>query len=200
MKTENQFCGNPLCKTTNTPLWRKGWTDPSGKSITLCNSCGLLYRKGHFCQGCLQIYRESDQDNPENPWIGCDRCSRWVHKNCDSKISTLKEGESYICLTCQEGSLTEPNKKEKEVKKRKKSTGGQKKKKKSEEWVSIDQLELPLLEQEKVEVLDINREELEQNFKKNFADRDGSLLKLGSLCVIAELEMKMFETPCEINF
>ncbi len=30
----------------------------------------------------MQIYRESDADDSENPWLACENCSRWIHKKC----------------------------------------------------------------------------------------------------------------------
>lgn len=206
MKKENQFCGNHQCKTNQTPLWRKGWKDQSGKSVMLCNACGLHWKKGHFCQFCKQIYKENDNDDVKNPWVGCDRCFRWVHKDCDSSNIDLKSGEPYLCTICKENGdapLKLVDKGLKDVKKRKKSSGGQKKKKK-EDWVSIDQLELPNPEDQQkedliIEELKLNKEELEQVFLKSFADRDGEFFKIGSLCAIAELEMKLLEAQCGLN-
>jgi hypothetical protein len=80
MRRENQSCGNEKCRTSATPLWRKGWTTKEGKSVMLCNACGLHYKKGHFCQFCHQIYKESESDDKENPWIGCERCKFFFKK------------------------------------------------------------------------------------------------------------------------
>jgi hypothetical protein len=79
---KNTNCGNIKCQTNITPLWRKGWTNKDGKSVKvikklkkLCNACGLHYKKGHFCQYCNQVYKESENiNNPENPWIACKTC------------------------------------------------------------------------------------------------------------------------------
>lgn len=97
-------CGNIKCKTINTPLWRKGWTDmATRKSVMLCNACGIHFKKGHYCLYCNQIYRESEGDDRTNPWIGCDKCSRWVHQKC-----VLAHGEicnaklPYLCLRCKD--------------------------------------------------------------------------------------------------
>lgn len=51
---------------------------------------------------CNQIYRESDADDSNNPWIGCDRCSRWVHQKCEEANGhnwTLHG--SYQCPDCR---------------------------------------------------------------------------------------------------
>jgi hypothetical protein len=95
-------CGNVKCQTTQTPLWRKGWVTPEGKTIMLCNACGLHYKKGHSCSYCNQIYRESDADDNSNPWIGCDRCSRWTHQKCEELHGyQCKEGTPYMCPECR---------------------------------------------------------------------------------------------------
>lgn len=95
-------CGNVKCQTTQTPLWRKGWVTPEGKTIMLCNACGLHYKKGHSCSYCNQIYRESDADDNSNPWIGCDRCSRWTHQKCEELHGyNCKEGTPYMCPECR---------------------------------------------------------------------------------------------------
>jgi hypothetical protein len=68
----------------------------------LCNACGLHYKKGHSCIYCNQIYRESDADDNSNPWIGCDRCSRWTHQKCEEKAGfQCKSGSPYMCPECR---------------------------------------------------------------------------------------------------
>lgn len=95
-------CGNSKCQTSQTPLWRKGWVNSDGKTVMLCNACGLHYKKGHYCMYCNQIYRESDADDHSNPWIGCDRCSRWVHQNCEEQNGhDCKKQKSYLCPDCR---------------------------------------------------------------------------------------------------
>lgn len=95
-------CGNVKCQTSQTPLWRKGWVAPDGRTIMLCNACGLHYKKGHSCTYCNQIYRESDADDNSNPWIGCDRCSRWTHQKCEEKAGfECKSGSPYMCPECR---------------------------------------------------------------------------------------------------
>jgi hypothetical protein len=93
MRRENQSCGNEKCRTSATPLWRKGWTTKEGKSVMLCNACGLHYKKGHFCQFCHQIYKESESDDKENPWIGCERC-KFIFKN--KNILKVQDGFTNI--------------------------------------------------------------------------------------------------------
>jgi hypothetical protein len=68
----------------------------------LCNACGLHFKKGHFCSFCNQIYRESDADDITNPWIGCDRCSRWIHKKCEEENGVVfTPGIPYLCPDCR---------------------------------------------------------------------------------------------------
>jgi hypothetical protein len=101
-KMRQHICGNVKCKTAVTPLWRKGWVTPDGRSIMLCNACGLHYKKGHFCIYCNQIYRESDADDPVHPWIGCDRCSRWTHAKCEETNGyKITSGTPYLCPDCR---------------------------------------------------------------------------------------------------
>ncbi|KAG2389576.1 hypothetical protein C9374_014136 [Naegleria lovaniensis] len=94
-------CGNVKCKTNQTPLWRKGWTTKEGKPVMLCNACGLHYKKGHFCVYCNQIYKESDADDKEQPWIGCDSCHRWVHQNCEKSNGYEIKSGGYLCPCCR---------------------------------------------------------------------------------------------------
>jgi hypothetical protein len=96
------ICGNSKCRTTITPLWRKGWVTKEGRAVMLCNACGLHFKKGHYCSFCNQIYRESDADDITNPWIGCDRCSRWVHKKCEEVNGVVfTPGVPYLCPDCR---------------------------------------------------------------------------------------------------
>lgn len=102
MRQTTQCCGNSKCQTTQTPLWRKGWFSHDGKTVMLCNACGLHYKKGHYCMYCNQIYRESDADDSNNPWIGCDRCSRWVHQKCEEANGhNWTQHGSYQCPDCR---------------------------------------------------------------------------------------------------
>lgn len=102
MRQQPQCCGNSKCQTTQTPLWRKGWFSHEGKTVMLCNACGLHYKKGHYCMYCHQIYRESDADDYANPWIGCDRCSRWVHQKCEEANGHhWKQQKAYLCPDCR---------------------------------------------------------------------------------------------------
>ncbi|KAL0481617.1 histone-lysine N-methyltransferase [Acrasis kona] len=102
MRQQPLCCGNYKCQTTQTPLWRKGWVSSEGKTIMLCNACGLHYKKGHFCMFCNQIYRESDADDHSNPWIGCDRCSHWVHKKCEERNGIDCSSQTpYSCPECR---------------------------------------------------------------------------------------------------
>eukprot|EP00761_Pharyngomonas_kirbyi_P003817 gb/GECH01003821.1/.p1 GENE.gb/GECH01003821.1/~~gb/GECH01003821.1/.p1 ORF type:complete len:283 (+),score=79.64 gb/GECH01003821.1/:1-849(+) len=97
-------CGNLLCRTASTPLWRKGWKDPlSGQHVMLCNACGIHYKKSHCCPYCYQVYRESLVDNSGDTWIGCDSCSRWVHLKCE-KLATgiqVDTHQPYLCPDCK---------------------------------------------------------------------------------------------------
>ena len=78
-----RICENTMCRTTRTPLWRKGWIAERGRKVRLCNACGLHFRKGHFCRYCNQVYRDTcEAEMIQEGWIMCRRCERWVHKKC----------------------------------------------------------------------------------------------------------------------
>eukprot|EP01080_Neovahlkampfia_damariscottae_P005957 gene5957-9956_t len=216
MRRENQCCGNEKCKTSITPLWRKGWTNKEGKSVMLCNACGLHYKKGHFCQFCQQIYKESEADDKENPWIGCERCSRWVHKNCDVEKPELKDGESYKCAECRNNPFDKIPTFEKKRKTSAEKVQKEKKKKKVYQPSFIQPAILvnpssnpfafPIRVPQEIafdsqdssssneEVYEPNEEIIVdvEEMEKKFSGFSGSLLKFGTLCAIAECEMKMF--------
>eukprot|EP00898_Chlorokybus_atmophyticus_P007994 jgi/Chlat1/8196/Chrsp76S07628 len=87
MRTANKKkCAN--CHTSNTPMWRKGFS--GDRAVTLCNACGLRFKKNKFCPFCYHMcYENDDPDNANNmnsgrdsPWLGCTVCGRWVHKSC----------------------------------------------------------------------------------------------------------------------
>lgn len=117
MTKQQHVCGNIKCRTTVTPLWRKGWITEENKPVWLCNACGIHYRKGiihchlisnekiigHFCYYCYQVYRESDFDDDKNPWIGCDVCERWIHISCENahRSTPLNSNDGYICPLCR---------------------------------------------------------------------------------------------------
>lgn len=52
IETNNKFCAD--CKTTKTPLWRGG---PSGPK-SLCNACGIRYRKRRILSRATERKRE----------------------------------------------------------------------------------------------------------------------------------------------
>lgn len=58
-------------------------------------------RKGHFCVYCNQIYKESDADEKEQPWIGCDSCHRWVHQHCEKSNGFEITPNGYLCPCCR---------------------------------------------------------------------------------------------------
>jgi hypothetical protein len=72
-----------MCKTDDTPLWRKGWEDPkTKKKVSLCNSHGICYSKGQYCQGCKYIYNVSEIPHNREKWECCRKCGNHSHINC----------------------------------------------------------------------------------------------------------------------
>ncbi|OLY82049.1 GATA-type zinc finger protein 1 [Smittium mucronatum] len=64
------------CNVTSTPCWRPGWD----ALLSLCNSCGLRYKKGGiYCKSCSYVPMKTEITSA--PQITC--------KNCKSSISTL---------------------------------------------------------------------------------------------------------------
>ena len=72
-----------------TPMWRKGWVDRIESStgqehrVSLCNACGLLWKRGWFCVHCECVYRKDlleegkknkEEVKEEEMWIGCEYC------------------------------------------------------------------------------------------------------------------------------
>ena len=48
-------------------MWRKGWVDRvdnKGQEIrvSLCNACGLLWKRGWFCVHCECVYKKRKED------------------------------------------------------------------------------------------------------------------------------------------
>lgn len=93
-----RLCSNLKCQTVETPLWRRGWKKSDGTFARLCNSCGLHFRKGHYCDHCMQLYKE--QDNFDDSWISCSSCGRYGHKSCIKAARGEAALEDFLCLEC----------------------------------------------------------------------------------------------------
>jgi hypothetical protein len=212
------FCGNEKCKTTNTPLWRKGWVDPDGKSIMLCNACGLHWKKGHFCQVCKQIYKESEGDDMENPWIGCDRCSRWSHLNCDTTKPEIADGDPYFCEACRENkdNPIDPNflviglPPGQASKKKRKSGDAPMPKKKKGSGSDSERVSVPFLRHRESRGEEVYKEEeaeewvidfarVQEVFNKTYSKSDESLTKIGNLIDICMVELKSFDEEIQVD-
>lgn len=100
-----QRCEN--CSTTDTPQWRKGWySEVLGRSVCLCNACGLKYHKNQFCSYCHYIYGKDHEENEEmnkDEWLSCRTCSRWCHTACEDKYGSSESlrGDGYCCPPCR---------------------------------------------------------------------------------------------------
>ncbi|CEL94171.1 unnamed protein product [Vitrella brassicaformis CCMP3155] len=82
---ETVRCTNTQCP--NTALTRDevrtGWPDERGVPVPLCDKCADLYQRDQYCPHCMQVYESFDEGALNNPWVGCDFCSRWVHRECE---------------------------------------------------------------------------------------------------------------------
>jgi len=101
-------CGNSQCRTSQTPLWRRGWTSSDGRPVMLCNACGLHFKKGHYCRLCKQIFpyketlQRSDHGNEDTTeWQTCQRCSKFVHLPCETKEKDHQViNGAFFCSDC----------------------------------------------------------------------------------------------------
>eukprot|EP01115_Flamella_aegyptia_P001448 TRINITY_DN123_c0_g1_i1.p1 TRINITY_DN123_c0_g1~~TRINITY_DN123_c0_g1_i1.p1 ORF type:complete len:179 (+),score=45.73 TRINITY_DN123_c0_g1_i1:325-861(+) len=75
------------CGTTNTPQWRKGWYSALlGRTVLLCNACGIKYAKNQFCSHCNFIYsKEHGNHHDSDIWLTCATCYRWTHIDCEKR-------------------------------------------------------------------------------------------------------------------
>ena len=49
-----------------------------GQAVTLCNACGILYKRHWFCTLCTRIYRK-ETASASDGWLSCDYCEGWAH-------------------------------------------------------------------------------------------------------------------------
>ena len=97
-------------------MWRKGWVDRvdnKGQEIrvSLCNACGLLWKRGWFCVHCECVYRKEDDKHKEEGaaaagemWIGCEYCENFSHFECEKNIEdaeTILGMDTYACPECR---------------------------------------------------------------------------------------------------
>lgn len=69
----------------------------------MCGLCEKAFKNNQFCSFCETLYfLEAGSDN--KVWIGCDLCDRWVHMDCDERLSHLKQASiqdiEYVCPHC----------------------------------------------------------------------------------------------------
>lgn len=88
------ICSN--CYTRMTPQWRKGtYNNFMDKYAQLCNSCGLKFSKGQYCDYCFKIYGLSAID--KSLYYTCTDCGKMDHIDCVGDYTI----ESYKCVRCQ---------------------------------------------------------------------------------------------------
>ncbi|PRP73172.1 hypothetical protein PROFUN_03486 [Planoprotostelium fungivorum] len=82
-----QYCEN--CQACETPQWRKGWySEMLGRSVLLCNACGLKYHKNQYCYHCHFIYGKEQEKLiglEQDDWVSC---------------KTRSWSEGYTCPSC----------------------------------------------------------------------------------------------------
>ena len=81
--------------------------------MSLCNACGLLWKRGWFCVHCDCVYRKDlleegkknkEEVKEEEMWIGCEYCDNFSHFECERKAEdskTILGMEAYACPECR---------------------------------------------------------------------------------------------------
>lgn len=101
-----------LCFTYETPLWRK-----TKRGNTLCNKCGIRYKRGRICFSCFSTYKRKKNwdylcDFCGHNVLKCKYCgtaqcigqSRWLRASLHEFAGAAEE---IICLNCKQNMLTE---------------------------------------------------------------------------------------------
>jgi len=88
----------PNCHTITSTLWRN--CEIRGKSLHLCNACGLRYKKGKFCPLCCYVYYDTEPNSRD--WERCTKCNHWSHKFClQNDNSSSSVTSNYVCPLCR---------------------------------------------------------------------------------------------------
>ena len=81
--------------------------------MSLCNACGLLWKRGWFCVHCECVYRKDlleegkknkEEVKEEEMWIGCEYCDNFSHFECERKAEdskTILGMDAYACPECR---------------------------------------------------------------------------------------------------
>ena len=62
-------------------------------------SCQKIYREGQYCRVCDRVWLPTSKD-----MVCCDKCSLWVHGECDPAAREALSGPEdapYFCPTCR---------------------------------------------------------------------------------------------------
>ena len=69
-----------------------------------CRLCQKLHKDGQFCPVCDRVWHWSAGD----PMVGCDRCDKWIHRECDARAAEVLDREkengeelAYECPLCR---------------------------------------------------------------------------------------------------
>ncbi|TBU06286.1 SET domain-containing protein [Hamiltosporidium magnivora] len=75
-----------------------------GIYIVFCQNCEIIFKKNEMCNICFKEFKTDDFDIE---MMQCDFCHRWIHLDCDTRISydnyLLLSKNSYLCVECTEG-------------------------------------------------------------------------------------------------
>ncbi|KVI11014.1 Zinc finger, GATA-type [Cynara cardunculus var. scolymus] len=93
-KVDEKICVD--CKTSKTPLWRSG---PSGPK-SLCNACGIRYRKKKSISGSEKKKKKKEKQPPSSPTSSSSCCSTVGEDDCDLrriKLVVLLQSQRERC-------------------------------------------------------------------------------------------------------
>lgn len=67
-----------------------------------CTMCYGNFLDGRFCPFCVKTYAAVPEENSTRK---CQKCARFIHRNCDSDAIKTANGKEYICTLCSDDDL-----------------------------------------------------------------------------------------------
>ncbi|XP_073044570.1 B3 domain-containing transcription repressor VAL2-like isoform X2 [Primulina eburnea] len=94
---EDRVCMNGACASSNSLVWKKGWSLRSGELATLCDNCGDAYKQLIFCE----MFHSEDTG-----WRECSVCGKRLHCGCIASSSLLEvlDTGGVTCIGCTKSS------------------------------------------------------------------------------------------------